>query len=232
MARGDLEAHAKISGPREVQALARAFNLMTGQVRETLEGLLVEIGDRTRAEGAARESEERVRAFVENALDVILVIDRDGQVMYSSPSIERLLGRSAGRRESAKIGSIGWRQPTSRPHARAWPKPSPEDKPVFDQLRVLHQDGIQRYVELVGRPAFDVSGVGGVIVNVRDVSDRVRAEDERAELEEHLTQARKMEAIGHLAGGVAHDFNNLLTPIIGYTELVRSSVPASESDLQ
>ena len=95
VARGDLETHAKISGPREVQALAHAFNLMTGQVRETLDGLLVEIGDRTRAEGAARESEERVRAFVENALDVILVIDRQGQVMYSSPSIERLLGRTA-----------------------------------------------------------------------------------------------------------------------------------------
>ena len=52
-----------------MQALANAFNLMTDQVRETLAGLLVEIGDRTRAESAARESEERVRAFVENALD-------------------------------------------------------------------------------------------------------------------------------------------------------------------
>jgi len=94
VARGDLETPAKISGPREVQALARAFNLMTGQVRETLEGLLVEIGDRTRAEGAARESEERVRAFVENSLDVILVLDREGAVLYASPSLEQLLGRS------------------------------------------------------------------------------------------------------------------------------------------
>ncbi len=226
-ARGDLEAQAKVSGPREVQALARAFNLMTGQVRETLDGLLVEIGDRTRAEGAARESEERVRAFVENALDVILVIDRQGQVMYSSPSIERLIGRSA----AAAIGEnwFDWLSPADVEPARArLAEAVAEDKPVFDQLRVLHQDGKPRYVELVGRPAFDVRGVGGVIVNVRDVSDRVRAEDERAELEEHLTQARKMEAIGHLAGGVAHDFNNLLTPIIGYTELVRSSLPESD----
>jgi len=227
VARGDLEVQAKISGPREVQALARAFNLMTGQVRENLDGLLVEIGDRTRAEAAARESEERVRAFVENALDVILVIDRQGQVLYSSPSIERLLGRSA----AAVIGEnwFDWLAPADVAAARArLAEAVALDKPVFDQLRVRHQDGRQRDVELVGRPAFDVRGVGGVIVNVRDVSDRVRAESERAELEEHLTQARKMEAIGHLAGGVAHDFNNLLTPIIGYTELVRSSLPPSD----
>ncbi|MES1178686.1 MAG: PAS domain S-box protein [Myxococcales bacterium] len=227
VARGDLEAHAKISGPREVQMLARAFNLMTGQVRETLEGLLVEIGDRTRAETSARESEERVRAFVENALDVILVIDREGKVLYASPSIERLIGRSV----EAVIGQnwFDWLVPADAVAVRArLAEAVREDKPVFEQLHVLHRNGDQRDVELVGRPAFDVRGVAGVIVNVRDVSDRVRAESERAELEEHLTQARKMEAIGHLAGGVAHDFNNLLTPIIGYTELVRSSLPPAD----
>lgn len=227
VARGDLETHAKISGPREVQALAHAFNLMTDQVRETLDGLLVEIGDRTRAEGAARESEERVRAFVENALDAILVIDREGRVLYSSPSIERLLGRSA----SEVIGNhwFDWLAPADAAAARErLAEAIAGDKPVVDQARVVHRDGALRHVEFVGRPAFDVRGVGGVIMNVRDVSDRVRAENERAELEEHLTQARKMEAIGLLAGGVAHDFNNLLTPIIGYTELVRSSLPTSD----
>ncbi|HYQ00024.1 MAG TPA: ATP-binding protein [Polyangiaceae bacterium] len=227
VARGDLESHARISGPREVQALAHAFNLMTDQVRETLDGLLVEIGDRTRAEGAARESEERVRAFVENALDVILVIDRRGQVLYSSPTIERLLGRSA----PDVIGNnwFDWLAPADVEPARERLSAAiAADQPVFDRLRVVHRDGQLRDVELVGRPAFDVRGVDGVIVNVRDVSDRVRAENERAELEEHLTQARKMEAIGLLAGGVAHDFNNLLTPIIGYTELVRSSLPRAD----
>jgi len=227
VARGDLETHAKISGPREVQALAHAFNLMTDQVRETLDGLLVEIGDRTRAEGAARESEERVRAFVENALDVILVIDRSGRVSYSSPSIERLLGRSA-----AEVIGKNWFDFLApldvAPARERLAEAIADDKPVFDQLRVVHRDGQLRDVELVGRAAFDVRGVDGVIVNVRDVSDRVRAENERAELEEHLTQARKIEAIGLLAGGVAHDFNNLLTPIIGYTELVRSSLPTTD----
>ncbi|HLP02276.1 MAG TPA: ATP-binding protein [Opitutaceae bacterium] len=56
---------------------------------------------------------------------------------------------------------------------------------------------------------------------VRDITERRRTETERRRLETELTQMRRMESIGRLAGGVAHDFNNMLTPILGFAELLR-----------
>jgi PAS domain S-box-containing protein len=71
-------------------------------------------------------------------------------------------------------------------------------------------------LRLPGRPG------NRVLLLVTDVTDR------RA-LEQQLLHADKMDAIGRLAGGIAHDFNNLLTPILGYTDLVSSTLAADDA---
>lgn len=66
--------------------------------------------------------------------------------------------------------------------------------------------------------------VGTVLVG-RDITSRLEANRERLQLEEKLQKARKMEAIGTLAGGVAHDLNNILSGIVSYPELLLMQLP-------
>lgn len=61
-----------------------------------------------------------------------------------------------------------------------------------------------------------------------DISDRLRIEKQRAEIEQRMLSIQKMESLGALAGGIAHDFNNLLTVISGNACLLSESSLANE----
>jgi PAS domain S-box-containing protein len=73
----------------------------------------------------------------------------------------------------------------------------------------------------IGDPSGDNPASRRIIGFVKDVSEKVRAEEERVRLEAQLKQAEKMQAVGQLAGGIAHDFNNILGAILGYGELAQ-----------
>jgi len=87
------------------------------------------------------------------------------------------------------------------------------------------KDGEKRLLAWWCRALKDTHGtVTGALSSARDITDRVRAEEERRLLETQLRQAQKMEAVGQLAGGIAHDFNNLLQVMLGYADVLHEEL--------
>ncbi len=100
------------------------------------------------------------------------------------------------------------------------------------EYRLRRDDGEYTTLGVNGYRIADPTAASGkrIIGFVKDVSDKVRAEEERIRLEAQLKQAEKMQAVGHLAGGIAHDFNNILGAILGYGELAQAK--ARDEDMK
>jgi len=174
--------------------------------------------------------------------DIILALGEDlpvgiwvarvpgGEVVYENRTFTDILGINA--RYDARIG--GYVEPYNvytRDGA-----PYPERKMPFvrvlterrvviaDDLMVRRSDGRQLDVRAIARPVG--SPMTHVIVTFFDVSREVAAERARAEAEQRLRRAQRLEAIGTLASGIAHDFNNLIFSI----KLVAAEAAASEQD--
>jgi diguanylate cyclase (GGDEF)-like protein/PAS domain S-box-containing protein len=125
-----------------------------------------------------RQAEQRFRALVQKASEVIIVTDAGGMATYVSPSAERVTGYAPG--------SLLAKNPFDFVH--------PDEKVTVDaalanvlaepgaehelQLRMRHADGDWRWVEMILRNLSNEPAVGGLVLNCRDVTEQRRLQDE------------------------------------------------------
>lgn len=97
-------------------------------------------------------------------------------------------------------------------------------RPLQITVPTAREDRREMVLELTGRP-FPVRDGRAILVVARDITDRVRAEQDRAALREQMHEIQKLDAVGRLAAGIAHDFNNVLAVIRSSLTLAQDSLP-------
>lgn len=253
--KGDLSTRMAITSRDEIGEVARSFDEMveelaasralilaakqeleqrveerTCELRTVNEQLIIDIEKRTRAERALRESEEYFRSLIEDASDMITVLNPNGTIRYCSPSVMRVLGYSP--EEFLGRNAFEFIHPGDIPRVREVFEDMIKEPGVTHsaQYRFCHTDGECRTLESVGKPVVSPEGVI-VIINSRDVTERIRAEESlRSSEERYRTLIESMnDGLGVVDDkGTITFVNESMCRMLGYTQEEALGRPALE----
>lgn len=204
---------------RWIWAAGRPRRDASGQVSH-MTGVVQDITERKRTREALVESEDHRRAILQTAMDGFVVIDATGRILEVNQAYCRMSGYTAEELLVMHVHDLEANE--SEQEQRAHFQRLVHQREDRFESRHRRKDGtvIDLEISLQYLPA----GGGQVAAFLRDITDRKRAEQERAKLQAQFLQAQKMESVGRLAGGIAHDFNNLLTVINGYSQMLLDSL--------
>jgi len=194
--------------------------------RNSIIVILNDISERKHVEEALGQSEEQYRRLVEASPNTVLV-HSEGEIKYINAAGVELFGAS-GSQELIGRPYLDLVHPDDRAESKERMKKMLEEGLVapFRDHMLIALDGRVINVESTGT-TFKHQDKIMIQTIIHDISDRKKAEEEKARLASQLLQAQKMEAIGTLAGGIAHDFNNLLMGIQGHTSMMLMDVDSS-----
>jgi PAS domain S-box-containing protein len=201
--------------------LVRVIRDDRGQPRR-IRGFMLDITAEKESQAALAASEERFRALIDNATDIITILDADGTIRYESPSIERSLGY----RPEELVGRtvIDFVHPEDLPAVRELfgrLRDGESTLPaVMPPFRFRASDGSWRYIECTASNLLDDPAVRGIVVNSRDQTERVLADRARQRAEARYRQIVETAHEGIALvdpDGVITFMNQRLADLAGYT---------------
>ncbi len=230
------QAAALLRSNEQLQSEITMRQSVEDELRRSLEraersrrALLSTLEDQKRAEA----DRARLALAIEQVGEAVVVTDAEGTIQYVNPMFETMTGytRAEAVGRNPRLLKSGaqyiayyralWDTITS---GRVW------------RGRIINRkkDGSLYSEDMTISPVHDDAGrIISFVAVKRDVTEHLHFAEEKVRLEDQLWQAKKVEAIGRLAGGVAHDFNNLTAIVLGYGEMLlgqlRPEDPARKS---
>ncbi len=190
-----------------------------------IEGTVENISEHKRADDALRDSQERLLGIISSAMDAIITVDDKQRIIVFNRAAEQIFHCPASEAIGQTIDKFIPQRfhEAHREHIRSFGQTGTSSRSMYSPgtLMGVRADGEEFPVEAtISQVKTGSERLYTVIL--RDISVRKRTEDE-------LRQAQKMEAVGHLAGGIAHEFNNYLGIIMGYSDQMAQEEIQSES---